>query len=160
MKRYQLRYPQKKSLNDLAEEVAHAVSRHAGSAFSDSLRAAVRQVLEQHVTQYDLCGLGVACEESMVSGPWRGADLPRLPADSVTRYVLEVSARPEELIIELSEKLAAQASAGVPKLRELVGQGLKEGLGPYLYENICCGETLLCRDAEKLNPWKDIPPSK
>ncbi|MBI3615163.1 MAG: hypothetical protein HY211_01475 [Candidatus Omnitrophica bacterium] len=172
MKRYQLHYPKERPLEDLVDEVSWALwerviqrlemgQRGSNLPFYTSLRNAVGELLQRHVTQYDLCGLGRQCEEGVSPSPWASGRAPSKAEERAGWYVLEVNQGLEELVKEVADGLVLlllQAGGGTitaspVELQALAEESLKQSLGPHLFENISCGETLLCRDAVKLNPW-------
>ncbi|MBI3332468.1 MAG: hypothetical protein HYZ93_00035 [Candidatus Omnitrophica bacterium] len=170
MKRYQLLWPRERSLYEMLDDVTWAVWKgmvqqpefaHLNSYAFDLLQQTVRKIFGPHLFVSDLCGLGAECEEGTSPGPWMEPNHPVLAKETVGWYLLEVERDLGQLVKELSDGLSCtlmELTGGtmIPTpLEPSVEQALKESVGQYLYENVSCGETLLCRDALRVSPWRE-----
>lgn len=172
MRRYQLRFPRERRLQELVDEVAEAIWEKGAEDFKlqelapnafGPLRDLVQGVLKNHVTQYDLCGLGVECQEGAVPGPWITLEELAVSKEQKDWYILEVREGLQELVQEITDSvilLLKEQGIGMMistpwGIGASVEEALRDSLGRYLYENVSCGETLLCRDAQKLDPWAE-----
>lgn len=171
MKRYQLHFQKEHSLQELVEEVSWALWERGAEDFKlgelvpkgfQLLREEVQKLLKRHVTQYDLCGLGVECQEGAVPSTWGSSERGVVPKELGGWYILEaeqdlrglVEEFTESVFLLLKEQGVKVVTSAPCEIKASVAEALKGSLGRYLYENISCGETLLCRDAQKLDPWR------